>query len=102
MLEKIIHWLEKHSQPCYYKKIFGFDCPGCGLQRSIIELLRGNIIESLILYPALLPTIGLFVYTVLHLIFKFEKGSFYIKLIFILIVILSLTNYFYKIIQHNF
>ena len=72
MLEDIIGWLESHLQPCVYKKELGFECPGCGLQRSLIELLKGNIIESIMIYPGLLPTIGLFLFLILHIVFKFN------------------------------
>jgi hypothetical protein len=41
--------------PCAYKSIFGIDCPGCGFQRAFIALLKGNIGESLHLYPAVIP-----------------------------------------------
>ena len=43
--------------PCLFKKYLGIDCPGCGLQRSFIELMNGNLEESLVLYPALIPSI---------------------------------------------
>ena len=71
--EKLAYWLEKNSMPCFYKKYLGFECPGCGMQRSIIELLRGNFAESFKLYPALTTTIALIVLLILHLIFKFRN-----------------------------
>ena len=43
----IIDWLQKHMIPCFSKKYLGIECPGCGLQRSFIALLKGNIVESL-------------------------------------------------------
>ena len=97
MLNKLIHWLENHTQPCFYKKYFGVECPGCGMQRAFIELLKGNIIESLKLYPALLPTIFLFVFLVLHLTFKFKNGAAIIKITFIFIVVITVLNYIYKL-----
>ena len=43
--------------PCVSKQITGMDCPGCGIQRSISLLLHGDIIESFLMYPALIPII---------------------------------------------
>lgn len=37
--------------PCLFKKYFYFDCPGCGFQRSVIELLKGNVANSFLLFP---------------------------------------------------
>lgn len=41
--------------PCPFKYLTGYDCPGCGFQRSFLALLRGNLQESLHLYPATIP-----------------------------------------------
>ncbi len=60
---------------CPVKKYFGIDCLGCGFQRSLDALLRGNIAESFKLYPGLIPIIILFLFTFLHIIFKFEHGA---------------------------
>jgi Protein of unknown function (DUF2752) len=54
-LLNIISWLDAHQLPCLIKKTFHVECPGCGLQRSFIALLQGDIVQSLHFYPALLP-----------------------------------------------
>ena len=61
MFQNIMAWLEGHQLPCLIKKVFLVDCPTCGIQRSIIELLKGNVIESFKLYPALVAIILFFV-----------------------------------------
>lgn len=40
---------------CSWKETFGIECPGCGAQRSVVELIHGNLWESLHLFPALIP-----------------------------------------------
>ncbi|SRR6056297_2038598 len=97
MLEKIIQFLETHMAPCFYKENFGIVCPGCGMQRSLIELLKGNLLESIKIYPALIPSIGLFIFLILHLVFKFKNGATILKYIFIGDVILIFISYFYKV-----
>ncbi|MCD4729935.1 MAG: DUF2752 domain-containing protein, partial [Bacteroidales bacterium] len=67
----IIHWLETHQLPCFYKHFLGIDCPGCGMQTAFILLLKGRFIESIIAYPALIPTLFLLSYLMLHLFFNF-------------------------------
>lgn len=99
VLSSLASWLEKHSLPCFYKKHIGIECPGCGMQRSVIELLRGNVYESFILYPALLPTILMVVYLAMHLIFKYENGANNLKKLFVLNTVIILFNYIYKLIN---
>lgn len=95
--ERIIHWLEKNSMSCFYKKFLGIECPGCGMQRSIIELLKGNFVESFRLYPALTTTIVLMGLLILHIIFKFRNGAKYLLIIFIVNTIIILLNYILKL-----
>jgi hypothetical protein len=89
-------WLEKHSMPCFYKYYLHMDCPGCGAQRALIELLRGHIWQSIVLYPALLPIFGMLIYLALHLRFKFLHGARNLKIIFIGCTIIVVFNYIYK------
>jgi len=93
----IIDWLEKNSRPCFYKNHFGFDCFGCGFQRSLIELLKGNVIESLKLYPALIPLMATFLFLVLHLKFKFAFGAKLLTILFISTASIMVLNFLYKI-----
>lgn len=97
MISDLINWLEKHQLPCFWKKNFEIDCLGCGMQRSFIELLRGNLAESIILYPALIPLIITFVFLALHLKFKFNKGALILKVSFILTTLLMVINFLIKL-----
>ena len=97
MWQNLINWLENHQTSCIYKKYLGIRCPGCGMQTSIIALLKGNIIESIKEYPALIPTIIMFIFLITHLIFKFKNGSKILISLFIFNLILILTNYIIKL-----
>ncbi|MBI9066133.1 MAG: DUF2752 domain-containing protein [Salinivirgaceae bacterium] len=94
----IANWIEKHNRPCFYKKHFDIECPGCGFQRSVIELLQGNIVESIKLYPALIPLILTFLVLLIHIKFRLKNGALIIKILFITSVILIVTNFIYKLI----
>jgi len=96
-MKSIINWLEQHLQPCFYKEVLGFECPGCGMQRSLIELLKGNLIQSLKLYPALLPIIILFIFLILHLSFNLKKGAAILKYMFIGNISIIMISYFIKL-----
>lgn len=95
-MNSIIDWLENHLVSCPYKSLSGIDCPGCGMQRSFIELLKGNFIYSLELYPALLPVLFTLIFTLLHIIFKFKNGAAIIKYSFISTMAIIVIKYIYK------
>lgn len=52
---------EEHMLPCLNKKLFGFECFGCGLQRSVVLIFRGEFIEAFHMYPAIYTLIILFI-----------------------------------------
>ncbi len=96
----LITWLENNLLACPYKKYLGVDCFGCGMQRSFIELLKGNLVESFYLYPALLPMIIMFLFLITHLIFKFKNGGTWLKYQFIFVVALVVINFIAKFIYY--
>ena len=97
-METIIRWLEAHQLPCYYKKFLGVECLGCGMQTAFILLLKGEFLESLRTFPALLPVIFLVGFIVLHLIFKFRRGARVLKISFIFTLMIMVTGYLYHLV----
>ncbi len=96
-MEKIIRWLELHQASCSWKKWLGIECPGCGMQRAFIELLKGNLIESIRIFPALLPILVMLAFLVLHLAFRFPKGAFILKILFIFTTSILVISYVFKL-----
>lgn len=52
-----VNWLQDHLIPCPFKYLTGIDCPGCGFQRAVIALFKGNFHQSFALYPPAIPII---------------------------------------------
>ena len=96
-----IHWLQNHLLACPMKQTFGIDCPGCGLQRSVIALMQGNLIESFRLYPATIPFLFVIFFSIIHLKFDFKSGAQIIKIVVAGIAVIILINYIYKIFTHQ-
>lgn len=94
---QFVQWLEAHQLPCPVKYFFNIDCPGCGLQRSFIALLKGNLAASFQLYPATIPILLFVLFIALHLRFKFKKANPIIIYSYIFIALTILGNYIYKI-----
>jgi glucan phosphoethanolaminetransferase (alkaline phosphatase superfamily) len=100
MFSTFADWLERNSLPCFYKKFLCVECPGCGMQRAFVELLRGNLIESIKTYPALLPTLFMVLFLLFHLVFKFRKGAEVLKISFIFTASIIAINFIVKLIIH--
>jgi len=86
--------------PCLYKKIAGFDCPGCGLQRSILFLLKGDLQSSLQMYWATIPILLMFAYCGLHLMYHFKNGTRNLVFLFVFNAVLIICHYIYKLSHH--
>lgn len=98
-MQSIIHWLENHMASCPSKFFWGIDCPGCGIQRSFIEFLKGNYLLSFNFYPALLPVIFTLSLTGVHLYFKLTNGAAFIKYSFIFTMIVIHLFYIVKLLR---
>ena len=82
--------------PCLNKYLFGFDCPGCGMQRSIALLLQADLPGATQMFPAIYTTILLLVLIGLHAL---DKSRRYHKAIIACAVAnaaIVLFSYFYK------
>ena len=94
-------WLlsEKYMLPCISKQVFGIDCPGCGLQRSVALLFKGDIVASFLMYPALLPMIVLFGFIALNRFISFRQANSITIILAGITVGTILINFFIKIIN---
>jgi len=91
-------FLENLMFTCQWKDTFHFECLGCGTQRAFLHLLRGEFVQAFNLYPAIYSLILLFSYTLLYLKFNFNRGAKIILSLFIINIIIILTNYILKFI----
>lgn len=94
-------WLEQHLLTCPSKKMFFLDCPGCGLQRSILLLIKGDFYASWQLYPPTVFIIFTLFVLLLHILFGFRHGALILKILFIITVTVIALNYIYKILNHQ-
>ncbi|MEX0361379.1 MAG: DUF2752 domain-containing protein [Allomuricauda sp.] len=58
--------------PCLNKKLFGIDCPGCGMQRSVDLLLHGDFVGAFKMYPAVYPIVLLLLFLISNLFLKLK------------------------------
>jgi hypothetical protein len=100
-MNTLIEWLKAHLLTCPSKHFFYIDCPGCGLQRSLLALLEGDFVQSLRLYPATIPILMCLIFVALHLKFDFKYGALIIKILALFCAGIIVGFYFYKIFTHK-
>ena len=100
ILGDIIHWLRANQLACPVKQYLHISCPGCGMQRSFIALLEGDAAVSFQYHPATVPLLGFFLFAVLQLILKFEKGNKIIVYSYLFVAAIIVCNYIYRIVYH--
>ncbi len=89
---------EDYMLPCLTKKFLGFDCPGCGLQRSVSFLLQGEFVSAFKMYPAIYALIPLFGFLLLDHFVKIRRNNEITIFLMVSSVALILGNYILKFI----
>jgi len=93
----LLSWLQNHLIPCPFKYLTGIDCPGCGFQRSVIALLKGNLHQSFILYPATIPFILTGLWVIFDSRFHFDTKHIVKKTLYLLTGNIMLFAYLFKL-----
>ncbi|WP_379953338.1 DUF2752 domain-containing protein [Dokdonia sp. R78006] len=86
--------MDQYMLPCLNKKYLGFECMGCGIQRSISLLFKGEFIEAFYMYPAIYPLIALLGFLMLNQFtnLKFaNKGVIFLAILTVATIIISYT-----------
>lgn len=96
-MSRLATWLESHMLPCSFKQTTGLDCPSCGMQRSMVHLLRGELVESVVLFPALIPMLLMLVMLGVHLVFKPRWGATFLKWNFMVVAGLEVGHFLLKL-----
>jgi len=90
---------EEYMLPCLNKKLFGVDCLGCGMQRAIALILKGDFIEAFKMYPAIYTIIILAIFALFHLKFKYKNGRKIILTLAAVNILIIVVSYIIKMNQ---
>jgi ABC-type transport system involved in cytochrome c biogenesis permease component len=82
---------------CLSKQYFGVECPGCGAQRSLVCLCRGELLDSIALFPALIPLMIFMIISGLSLIKPLNLNLKWVVIIAIVTFSIMLVHYIMKI-----
>ncbi len=84
--------------PCLNKKLFGFECMGCGLQRAVALVFQGEFMAAFKMYPAVYSLIVLFFCIGINVFFKFKHSNKIIGVLAIITVTTIVASYVIKLI----
>lgn len=91
--------LEQFMIPCMNKQLFGIDCPGCGMQRSLSLIFKGEFVDAFFMFPAIYTLITFFVFVALN--FLDSKRNYHKIMIGLGIIngLIMIISYIYKILN---
>jgi hypothetical protein len=90
-----MNW-QNYMIPCLSKSLFGLDCPGCGAQRSLLLVLKGDFLAAFHMFPAIYSTILFFSFLGLHFLDKSRNYHKILTSLAIVNAIIMVVAYFYK------
>jgi len=88
--------IEDYMLPCMWKKTFNVDCMGCGMQRSVALILKGEFVDAFFMYPAIYTLIIMFLFLILHVKFQFKNGHKIILGLFIINISIIVISFLIK------
>jgi len=88
--------VDHYMLPCLNKKLFGFECMGCGMQRSFSLILHGDFVSAFYMYPAIYTLIPLVLVIITSLLIKFKYSSKIINILAIVSIIIIITSFIIK------
>jgi hypothetical protein len=88
--------IESYMLPCFTKQLWGFDCPGCGLQRAIVFLIQGEFGAAFEMYPAIYPMLFLLGFIALDKLVSFKFSHIITISLALITAGTIITNYILK------
>lgn len=82
--------------PCLWKQTFNIDCFGCGFQRSLLLICKGEFVNAFYMYPAIYTILIMLITLILHSKFQFKFGHKILLGLFILNISIIVVSYFFK------
>ena len=91
--------LEDFMLPCFTKQYLGIDCFGCGIQRSLALILRGEFVEAFKMYPAIYTLLLFFGIIGVNIFYKFNYAQKLIRNLAIINVVIIFISFIIKYIN---
>lgn len=96
-MQLLLKGIEDYMLPCLNKKLFGLDCLGCGIQRAVALIFKGEFIAAFTMYPAIYPMLFLFIFLIFDSFRPIKYGERIKLSLAALTLIFAITNYILKL-----
>ena len=87
---------DDYMLPCLNKKLFGYECLGCGMQRSAALVLQGEFVQAFYMYPAIYTLILFFGVIIFNLFKPFKYASKLINILGLVSVSVIIISFILK------
>ncbi|WP_299158817.1 DUF2752 domain-containing protein [uncultured Tenacibaculum sp.] len=91
--------LDDYMLPCLNKKFFGIDCLGCGIQRALSLIFRGEFVEAFKMYPAIYTLLLLAIVIILNFFYKVKYAQKIISILAVTNILIIVISYVIKMNQ---
>ncbi len=88
--------IEDYMLSCPNKKIFGIDCPGCGFQRSVVHVAKGEFKSAFHMFPPIYTSLFFILAVISHFIIKKKITARILLIIAIINVVTIIVAYIIK------
>ena len=65
---------------CIFHEITGLECPGCGITRCILSMLKGNFIEAFHYNMLIFVSLPFVVFYTIYVSYNYIRGNKYYKI----------------------
>lgn len=89
--------IEDYMLPCLNKTLLGFECMGCGLQRSVALIINGKFVDAFFMYPAIYTLIAFFGFLIINSFKNFKHSNKIIIILALINVFIIVSNFLIKL-----
>lgn len=72
------------------------DCPGCGTQRAFSKMTDGKMVDSYVMFPALIPTLLVFIFLPIQIKLSSKISSDWMISLFLIAAFVTVGAYFLR------
>ncbi len=88
--------IDNYMLPCLNKKLFGVECPGCGIQRAVALIFEGDFVGAFKMYPAIYTLLLLFAFLIINNFYQIKNSNKITIALLLTNLTIILTNYISK------
>lgn len=88
--------IEDFMLTCPSKRFLGVECLGCGAQRAIVLVFKGEFSEAFKMYPAVYTVLLFFFILGVSFIDKKRKYSSVLMALIVINIVIAVVSYVYK------